>query len=217
MAKGSIRGKSAGQGYQGGQIKSSLPATVSERLAGPKVTRSLKGDIKAPPAMGAKRIGAVANKYSRAIGPLNTATVPGGRGIVALNSTRMKPTKTAPKASVAAKNAMGTVRKVVPTAAPAVVSNVVAAKASPVKTGSMLSKMFSGGSGLGNMFGGGKSSTPARGTNLGVSSGKTTGTTVSRAGTGGRTTNGGRAVGGGYTNAGPKGMGASGRGTGGKR
>ena len=61
------------------------------------------------------------------------------------------------------------------------------------------------------------SPTPKRGTNLGVSSGKTTGTSVSRGGTGGRTTGGGRAAGGGYTNAGPAGMGASGRGTGGKR
>ena len=61
------------------------------------------------------------------------------------------------------------------------------------------------------------SPTPMRGTNLGVSSGKTTGKTVSRGGTGGRTTGGGRATGGGYSNAGPAGMGASGRGTGGKR
>jgi hypothetical protein len=61
------------------------------------------------------------------------------------------------------------------------------------------------------------SPTPKRGTNLGVSSGKTTGTSVSRGGTGGRTTGGGRAAGGGYTNAGPAGPGASGRGTGGKR
>ena len=62
-----------------------------------------------------------------------------------------------------------------------------------------------------------RKSTPMRGTNLGVSSGKTTGKTVSRGGTGGRTTGGGRATGGGYSNAGPAGMGASGRGTGGKR
>jgi hypothetical protein len=61
------------------------------------------------------------------------------------------------------------------------------------------------------------SPTPKRGTNLGVSSGKTTGTSVSRGGTGGRTTGGGRSTGGGYSNAGPAGMGASGRGTGGKR
>ena len=61
------------------------------------------------------------------------------------------------------------------------------------------------------------SPTPQRGTNLGVTTGKVTGTSVSRGGTGGRTTGGGRAAGGGYTNAGPAGPGASGRGTGGKR
>ena len=61
------------------------------------------------------------------------------------------------------------------------------------------------------------SPTPQRGTNLGVKTGKVTGTSETRAGTGGRTTGGGRAAGGGYTNAGPAGPGASGRGTGGKR
>jgi hypothetical protein len=61
------------------------------------------------------------------------------------------------------------------------------------------------------------SPTPQRGTNLGVTTGKVTGTSATRGGTGGRTTGGGRAAGGGYTNAGPAGPGASGRGTGGKR
>jgi hypothetical protein len=61
------------------------------------------------------------------------------------------------------------------------------------------------------------SPTPKRGTNLGVTTGKVTGTSATRGGTGGRTTGGGRAAGGGYTNAGPAGPGASGRGTGGKR
>ncbi len=61
------------------------------------------------------------------------------------------------------------------------------------------------------------SPTPQRGTNLGVTTGKVTGTSATRAGTGGRTTGGGRAAGGGNTNAGPAGPGASGRGTGGKR
>jgi hypothetical protein len=52
---------------------------------------------------------------------------------------------------------------------------------------------------------------------LGVTTGKTTGSSATRSGTGGRTTGGGRTAGGGYSNAGPSGMGASGRGTGGKK
>ena len=45
-------------------------------------------------------IGAVANKYGAPIGPQNTGVVPGGRGIMALNNVRMKPTAGAPRASV---------------------------------------------------------------------------------------------------------------------
>ena len=106
----------------------------------------------------------------------------------------MKPTANAPKATV-------TGTKPAPAAAAApkrnigeIIRTVVAEKLTPERK-----------------------STPMRGTNLGVSSGKTTGKTVSRGGTGGRTTGGGRATGGGYSNAGPAGMGASGRGTGGKK
>ena len=122
------------------------------------------------------------------------AAVPGGAGVMALSKVRMKPTANAPKATV-------TGTKPAPAAAAApkrnigeIIRTVVAEKLTPERK-----------------------STPMRGTNLGVSSGKTTGKTVSRGGTGGRTTGGGRATGGGYSNAGPAGMGASGRGTGGKK
>ena len=122
------------------------------------------------------------------------AAVPGGVGVMALSKVRMKPTANAPKATV-------TGTKPAPAAAAApkrnigeIIRTVVAEKLTPERK-----------------------STPMRGTNLGVSSGKTTGKTVSRGGTGGRTTGGGRATGGGYSNAGPAGMGASGRGTGGKK
>ena len=122
------------------------------------------------------------------------AAVPGGVGVMALSKVRMKPTANAPKATV-------TGTKPAPAAAAApkrnigeIIRTVVAERLTPERK-----------------------STPMRGTNLGVSSGKTTGKTVSRGGTGGRTTGGGRATGGGYSNAGPAGMGASGRGTGGKK
>lgn len=82
--------------------KTDLPASVVRMRAGPTVTRSMKGDIKPPPAMGSKRIGAVANRYTAPIGPQNTGVVPGGRGVMALKSVRMKPTAGAPRASVAA-------------------------------------------------------------------------------------------------------------------
>lgn len=103
MAKKSVSGSTYGKNPKGvytvGQ-KSNLPADVVRMRAGPTVTRSLKGDIKPPPAMGSTRIGAVANKYGAPIGPQNTGIVPGGRGIMALNSVRMKPTAGAPRASV---------------------------------------------------------------------------------------------------------------------
>ena len=178
--------------YTVGQ-KSNLPADVVKMRAGPTVTRSLKGDIKAPPAMGPKRIGAVANKYGAPIGPQNTGVVPGGRGVMALKSVRMKPTAGAPRASV-------TGAKVSP------------AGTTPKRSVGETIRTF-----VNEKLTPDRKSTPMRGTNLGVSSGKTTGKTVSRGGTGGRTTGGGRATGGGYSNAGPAGMGASGRGTGGKK
>jgi len=87
--------------YTVGQ-KSDLPTDVVRMRAGPTVTRSLKGDIKPPPAMGSKRIGAVANKYGAPIGPMGRAGVPGGRGIMALNDVRLGPTAGAPKATVRA-------------------------------------------------------------------------------------------------------------------
>ena len=179
--------------YTVGQ-KSDLPTDVVKMRAGPTVTRSLKGDIKPPPAMGAKRIGAVANKYGAPIGPMGRAGVPGGRGIMALNDVRLGPTAGAPRATVANKPQpmSAPIKTRVPPAE--TIRTVVAERLTPERK-----------------------STPMRGTNLGVSSGKTTGKTVSRGGTGGRTTGGGRATGGGYSNAGPAGMGASGRGTGGKK
>ena len=204
MAKGSIRGRSEGMGYQGAQTKTSIPATVSQMRAGPTVTRSLKGDIKPPPAMGAKRIGAVANRYSMPIGPSNQATVPGGRGIMALNNVRLRPTANALKATV-------NKARITPASAPAPIK-------AKVKPGDVVKKAVGAVKDVIRSTVNMKNSpTPKRGTNLGVSSGKTTGTSVSRGGTGGRTTGGGRAAGGGYSNAGPAGMGASGRGTGGKR
>lgn len=195
-------------GYQGAQTKTSIPATVSQMRAGPTVTRSLKGDIKPPPAMGAKRIGAVANRYSMPIGPSNQATVPGGRGIMALNNVRLRPTANALKATV-------NKARITPASAPAPIKAQVKPKDVVSKAvGAVKSKAADVVRTVTNMK---SSPTPKRGTNLGVSSGKTTGTSVSRGGTGGRTTGGGRAAGGGYSNAGPAGMGASGRGTGGKR
>lgn len=178
--------------YTVGQ-KSNLPADVVRMRAGPTVTRGLKGDIKPPPAMGPKRIGAVANRYTAPIGPQNTGVVPGGRGVMALKSVRMKPTAGAPRASV-------TGAKVSP------------AGTTPKRSVGETIRTF-----VNEKLTPDRKSTPMRGTNLGVSSGKTTGKTVSRGGTGGRTTGGGRATGGGYSNAGPAGMGASGRGTGGKK
>ena len=158
MAKGAIKGKSDGQGYQGAQTKSSLPATVSQMRAGPTVTRSLKGDIKAPPAMGAKRIGAIANKYAAAIGPSNKGMVPGGRGIMALNNVRLRPTATAPKATMNATMAAPIKARVKPTGAKDVVRTTTNMKTSPV-----------------------------RGGGLGVTTGKTTGSSATRMGTGGKT------------------------------
>ena len=138
-------------------------------------------------------IGAVANRYTAPIGPQNTGVVPGGRGVMALKSVRMKPTAGAPRASV-------TGAKVSP------------AGTTPKRSVGETIRTF-----VNEKLTPNRKSTPMRGTNLGVSSGKTTGKTVSRGGTGGRTTGGGRATGGGYSNAGPAGMGASGRGTGGKK
>jgi hypothetical protein len=195
-------------GYQGAQTKTSIPATVSQMRAGPTVTRSLKGDIKPPPAMGAKRIGAVANRYSMSIGPSNQATVPGGRGIMALNNVRLRPTANALKATV-------NKARITPASAPAPIKAQVKPGDVVKKTvGAVKSKAADVVRTVTNMK---NSPTPKRGTNLGVKSGTQTGKTISRGGTGGRTTGGGRAAGGGYTNAGPAGPGASGRGTGGKR
>ena len=141
-------------------------------------------------------VGAVANKYKSAIGPSNKGTVPGGSGIMALNSVRMKPTAGAPRATINA-----------------AMSAPIKAQVKPMATGATTSKPAKDVIRTTTNM----KSTPARSTNLGVSSGKTTGKTTTRSGTGGRTTNGGRAAGGGYSNAGPAGPGASGRGTGGKR
>lgn len=143
-------------------------------------------------------IGAVANKYGAPIGPMGRATVPGGKGIMALSDVRLGPTARAPRATVNA--AMG---------AP------IKAQVKPAATGATTSKPAK--DVVRTTVNMKNSPTPMRGTNLGVSSGKTTGTSISRGGTGGRTTGGGRATGGGYSNAGPAGPGASGRGTGGKR
>ena len=126
--------------------------------------------------------------------PVQRATVPGGRGIMALDGVRLKPTANAPKATV-------TGTKAAPTAG-----------AAPKRSVGETIRTF-----VNEKLTPSRKSTPTRGTNLGVSSGKTTGKTTTRSGTGGRTTGGGRATGGGYSNAGPAGMGASGRGTGGKR
>ena len=198
MAKKSVTESTFAKNPQGvytvGQ-KSDLPASVVRMRAGPTVTRGLKGDIKAPPAMGPKRIGAVANKYGAPIGPMGRAGVPGGRGIMALNDVRLGPTAGAPKATVR-------------TGKPAAMSAPIKTQVKPAETIRTV---------VAERLTPERKSTPMRGTNLGVSSGKTTGKTVSRGGTGGRTTGGGRATGGGYSNAGPAGMGASGRGTGGKR
>jgi len=101
------------------------------------------------------------------------ATVPGGRGIMALDGVRLKPTANAPKATV-------TGAKPAPTAA-----------ASKRSVGETIRTFVN------EKLTPNRKSTPMRGTNLGVSSGKTTGKTVSRGGTGGRTTGGGRATGGG--------------------
>lgn len=135
-------------------------------------------------------------RYAMPIGPSNKGTVPGGRGILGLNSVRMKPSAGAPKATMNANMAAPIKTQVKP----------VAAKATTSKAGNDVVRTTVG-----------MRSSPVRGTNLGVTTGKVTGTSATRGGTGGRTTGGGRAAGGGYTNAGPAGPGASGRGTGGKR
>ena len=187
MAKGSIKGKSDGQGYQGANTKTSIPATVSEMRngpsitrsqkgsrpasvskmrAGPTVTRSLKGDIKAPPAMGSKRIGAVADKYAAAIGPSNKGMVPGGRGIMALNNVRLRPTTNAPKATLNATMAAPIKARVKPATAKATTSK--AAK-DVVRTTTNMKPSPTGGRGLG------------------VTTGTRTGTSATRMGTGGKT------------------------------
>ncbi len=135
-------------------------------------------------------------RYAMPIGPSNKGTVPGGRGILGLNSVRMKPSAGAPKATMNANMAEPIKAQVKP----------ANAKATTSKAGKDVVRTTVG-----------MRSSPVRGTNLGVTTGKVTGTSATRAGTGGRTTGGGRAAGGGYTNAGPAGPGASGRGTGGKR
>lgn len=228
MAKGAIKGKSDGQGYQGAQTKTSLPATVSAMRAGPTVTRSLKGDIKPPPAMGAKRIGAIANKYAAAIGPSNQATVPGGRGIVALNNARLRATANAPKATMNATMAAPIKARVKPTAAKAttskaardVVRTTTNMKASPVRAGGLgVTTGTRTGTSATRMGTGGKTSMSAsqRAQQNAFNKGGVAG--PSRSG-GGKTSSGsaGRSTGGGGRGmTGPSGMGQSGRGTGGKR
>ena len=216
--------------YSVGQ-KSSLPANVGKMLDGPTVTRSQKGDIKQPPAMG-KRIGAVANKYGKPIGPSNKGTVPGGRGIMALNNVRLKPTAGAPKATVRAGqpvSAAGTPKRSV---GGVIRTTVNERLSSSRKTGTAMAK------------------NRVTGTTTGFTSGTTTGKTVSKPGVAGKTsmsptqrmaqnafnkggvagpsrnsggggaskTSGGaRSSGGGRGMTGPTGMGQSGRGTGSKR
>lgn len=230
MAKKSVSGSTYGKDPKGSYSmpgKTSLPSSVVKMRSGPTVTRSLKGDIKPPPAMGSKRIGAVANKYGAPIGPMGRAGVPGGRGIMALNDVRLGPTANAPRASVA--------NKPVPTSAPIktrvkpaeTIRNFVREKLTPTrKTGPQM--------GLNRVTG----------NTTGFTSGTTTGKTISKAGVATKTpmsasrraeqnafNKGGVAGpsrgggggsfrssgGGGRGMTGGGGMGASGRGTGGKR
>lgn len=177
----------------GGQ-KSSLPLSVVDKMKGKSslpqsVVDKMKGKRNLETMK--TRIGTVANKYRSPIGPSNKGSVPGGAGIPGLNNVRLRPTAKAPKATVSAKAPKATTINIpgngLPTGGKTMSSTPAASKATSSSGG------------------------------LGVTTGKTTGSSATRAGTGGRTTNGGRAAGGGYSNAGPAGMGASGRGTGGKR
>ena len=216
--------------YTVGQ-KSDLPADVVRMRAGPTVTRSLKGDIKPPPAMGAKRIGAVANKYSAPIGPMGRATVPGGKGIMALNDVRLGPTAGAPRATVANKpqpmsgpikarvKPAETIRtfvreKLTPTrkTGPQMALNRVTGNTtgftSGVKTGKTISKA------------GVATKTPMSASRRAEQNAFNKGGVAgpSRGGGGSRSSGGmGKSSGGGRGMTGGGGMGASGRGTGGKR
>jgi hypothetical protein len=206
MAKKSVTGGRGITGIQfSGKTQDRVPATRSNAM--PRANQRVQKNTPYTnqPMVDKGRVAKTVNPFARVttglryaapIGPSNKGTVPGGRGIMALNSVRMKPTAGAPKATMNATMAAPIKAQVKP----------ATAKATTSKAGKDVVRTTVG-----------MKSSPVRGTNLGVSSGKTTGTSVSRGGTGGRTTGGGRAAGGGYTNAGPAGMGASGRGTGGKR
>lgn len=117
-------------------------------------------------------------KYGQPIGPMNRGYVPGGRGIVASMSVLKAPTRNAPKATVTGK----TGKKITPAAAPV---QQAAPKAKAATSKATEITIPGGGLKTGKAS---KTMTTSRGGGLGVSTGKTTGSSATRAGTGGKTT-----------------------------
>lgn len=141
--------------------KSSLPQSVVDKMRGKRDLETMK-----------TRIGAVVNKYRSPIGPSNKGSVPGGAGITALNSVRMKPTAKAPKATVSAGTAVpatATVRKTTTINIPG--------GGLPTSGGAKSAKTTSSKMAV----------NPRTGDTTGFTTGKTTGSTSTKSGTAGKT------------------------------
>lgn len=164
------------QGYGGGGLGmpvTNLGANIKQTKIQSRVpTQRSIGGMK---AYGIAPGGRSAKKYGAPIGPSNRGTVPGGQGIVALNDVRLRPTAKAPKAT-------------------ATVSGVAAAKKVAAKPARKATTIDILGGGLRTSTKA-KAKAPTRmavnprtGSTLGFTTGKTTGSTVTKAGVAGRTT-----------------------------